>query len=229
MARAATASAFRSRKSAASVSKDANGDLVLDLGDQVAVKKISIKITATSGDSLADISSVEFLNGMENRIPEPEMNIPQGLTAEVGSKQFLISWKPEKNVTGYEVKMPVGGEGERIKTEQSFLEIVSFKGNKLKNGTVYEVSVQSLNGNWQSGYSQPIQVIPMADEVPPAPENVKVTGAWRRLNVSWKDMEDTDYYTIYYRKKGDAAEYQSITDIQGTSTVIRGLEETTEY
>lgn len=226
----ASASLFRSRQaSSASVSKDANGDLVLNLGSQVAVKKISIKITATSGDSLADISNVEFLNGMENRIPEPEMNIPQGLTAEVGSREFLVSWKPEKNVTGYEVKICQGGEEETVKTEQNFLEVSSFKGKKLKNGTVYEVSVQSLNGDWKSGYSQPIQVTPMADEVPPAPENVRVTGAWKRLNVSWKDMEDTDYYTIYYRKKGDAGEYQSMTDIKGTSTVIRGLEETTEY
>ena len=49
-----------------------DGSIVIDLGTQIAVKKVTIRITATSSKSLAEISKVEFLNGMEDHIPEPK-------------------------------------------------------------------------------------------------------------------------------------------------------------
>ena len=67
------------------------------LEDKLRFKKISIKVTATSGTQLADISKVEFINGMENRIPAPEMNIPTELTVKGLNKELEISWKAEKN------------------------------------------------------------------------------------------------------------------------------------
>ena len=52
------------------VQQQADGTLVVDFGGQIAVKKVSLRITATSGSSnLAEISKVEFLNDMESRIP----------------------------------------------------------------------------------------------------------------------------------------------------------------
>ena len=69
---------YRSRRSASSpfVELDAKGNMIVHLGEQVAVKKITIKITQTTQQqgSLVEISKVEFLNDMEQRIPEPEMN-----------------------------------------------------------------------------------------------------------------------------------------------------------
>ena len=54
-----------------------NSDIVINLGKQVAVKKITIKITATTANdrNLAEISKVEFLNNVYKEIPKPEMNI----------------------------------------------------------------------------------------------------------------------------------------------------------
>ncbi|OJT84495.1 hypothetical protein BM533_20125, partial [Clostridioides difficile] len=56
-----------------------NSDIVINLGKQVAVKKITIKITATTANdrNLAEISKVEFLNNVYKEIPKPEMNIPK--------------------------------------------------------------------------------------------------------------------------------------------------------
>ena len=55
-----------------------DGKITVDLGGQVAVKKVTFRITkTTNGGTLADISRVEFLNDMTNRIPEPEMDIPR--------------------------------------------------------------------------------------------------------------------------------------------------------
>ena len=74
---------YRSRRAASSpyVEMDAKGNMIVHLGDQIAVKKVTIKVTKTTQaqGSLVEISKVEFLNDMETRIPEPEMNIPKNL------------------------------------------------------------------------------------------------------------------------------------------------------
>lgn len=78
-----------------------DGSIVVDFGGQIAVKKVTIKITATSNSSnLAEISKVEFVNDMESRIPAPTMNIPENLTAEPGSQTFTLRGDAQVNVTG---------------------------------------------------------------------------------------------------------------------------------
>lgn len=216
----------------ASVTVNEDGSLEVDLGGQVAVKKVSIKVTATSGTQLADISKVEFVNGMENRIPAPEMNIPTELKVEGLNRELDISWKAEKNVTGYEVEVSSVVEGKEIsevhKVTANKLSVVQFNNTKLVNKQEYKVRVQSVNGNWRSGYSESVIGIPMATERPKAPDNVKAEGLYRSIKVSWKDMDDTDSYQLFYREDG-TEEYTKIDNIQGTSYVITGLKDNTKY
>lgn len=85
------------------ITVQADGSIVVDFTDpeQIAVKKVTIKITATSNSSnLAEISKVEFVNDMESRIPAPTMNIPENLTAEPGSQTFTLRGDAQVNVTG---------------------------------------------------------------------------------------------------------------------------------
>lgn len=217
---------------AASVIINEDGSLEVDLGGQVAVKKISIKVTATSGTQLADISKVEFINGMENRIPAPEMNIPTELTVKGLNKELEISWKAEKNVTGYEVEVSSVVSGKEIsevhKTTANKLSVAQFNNTKLVNKQEYKVRVQSVNGNWRSGYSESVVGIPMATEKPKAPDHVKAEGLYRSIKISWKDMEDTDSYQVFYREDG-TEEYTKIDNIQGTSYVVSGLKDNTKY
>ena len=64
-----------------------SGDLVIDLGKQVAVKKISINVTGNRGNKkISEIAKIEFLNNVYKEIPEPEMNIPQIKTVETSNK-----------------------------------------------------------------------------------------------------------------------------------------------
>jgi len=89
----------------ASANVDETGTLVVNLGGQIAVKHVTLKITGIGGKdeklNLAQISSVEFVNDMESRIPDPVMNVPTQLSAVPGNKSFVLSWKKENNVTGY--------------------------------------------------------------------------------------------------------------------------------
>ena len=79
----------RMARSGVSVNRDENGNLVVDFGSQIAVKKVTLTITGTKNNTnLAEISKVEFLNNTEHRIPAPDMSIPQHVAATAGDKNF---------------------------------------------------------------------------------------------------------------------------------------------
>lgn len=94
---------------------------------------------------------------MANRIPKPEMDIPQEVLAVGADKSFTVTWKPCVNVT---------------------------KGGKLKSGDTYGVPVQSVNGTWSSGYSTGVAVTPETAKKPDPPENIKAAGGYRRIFIS---------------------------------------------
>lgn len=211
--------------------KEQKGQLVIDLGGQVAIKKVTIKITATSDKgNLAQISKVEFLNGMENRIPEPEMNVPGNLSAEPGDKSFSLTWGREENVTGYEVKIrrEDTAEEEVVRAASNSLEVKSLCGNKLENGVTYKVCVQSVNGTWESGYCAAVSVTPRVSKVPDAPDNLKATGGYCVIRLSWKNMKETDTYNVYYKEAGAGA-FTKIEGVTQNRYEITGLKELTRY
>jgi len=210
---------------------DKNGNIVVHLGAQIAVKRVTLNIKGVkNSNNLVEISKVEFVNGMENRIPEPEMDIPQGLDTNVGNARISASWEACANVTGYEVliRHEESNLEETVLVARNNLAVVSLNGDKLKNNTEYTVQVQSVNGTWRSGYGSPITVTPKTSKKPDKPDNVKAVGKYRSIAVSWKKMEDTDSYTLYYKKSQDA-DYQKIEGITGNSYLLSGLEDRAEY
>jgi len=203
--------------------------LTVYLGKQVAVKKVSLRITGMEGNrNLAEITKVEFLNDMENRIPEPEMNIPQNLAAAGGNKSFSLSWDPQINITGYEVEISHDGQAETVRAASNRLEVKSFQKEKLVNGEPYGVRVRSVNGTWSSPYSEMVQAVPVVTERPDPPDNLKAVGGVRCIRLSWKAMEDTDTYNVYYKEAG-AGSFTKIPDIAQNQYVISGLKELTTY
>ena len=81
---------------------DASGTIVLDFGGQLAVKRVTIKITGTKKtEPLVNIAKVEFVNNMEERIGAPQLDIPS-LNEPVSENEALtLSWSAQRNVTGY--------------------------------------------------------------------------------------------------------------------------------
>lgn len=235
---------IRSRIEAPTVTREAGGAICINLGSQVPVKKVTLKITGVkNNNNLAEISKVTFIGDMKNRIPEPSMDRPEGLAAEPGSASFTVAWNPCVNVTGYEVW--IEGDAQQPKEEEGSTgtaerihDVVQVTGNtlmvssigeeKLVNGKPYEVKVQSVNGSWRSGYCDSISVVPMATEKPDPPDYVKAAGAYRAINVNWKDMENTLTYNLYWKKDGDS-EFTKVEGIAKNSYSITGLEDHVKY
>ncbi len=239
-ARAMTRLAVAATQEIATIEPD--GTVVINLRGQVAIKRITIKVTETGSNKLADISKVEFLNNMEERIPAPQMDIPENLRAVAGSKEFSLTWDRARNVTGYEVSIKAISERkfgkeefitnaitDIIRTDTNSLKVSSYNQDKIKNGTKFEVKVQSINGEWKSGYCKVIYVTPEPNKRPDAPDNVSVTGAYKSLNVTWKDMEDTDTYSVYYREYEKGNYIQAVTGLANNSYTIENLESNVKY
>nr|WP_296488977.1 fibronectin type III domain-containing protein [uncultured Acetatifactor sp.] len=212
--------------------------MTISLKGMVAVKKVTFRITKTSNaKNLAEISTVEFLNDMEKRIPEPDMNIPQGLTAVPGNKRFSLSWKRENNVTAYEIRIentPEGADQPLVdyqRTTQTALDVSQFNKDKMHNNVEYRVSVQSLNGEWKSGFSQAVTVVPRPTKKPPKPDRVTAKGGYRSLTVGWTNMEDeADEFFVYYRKDGEETFTEvEIKDGSAVSYTIENLPDDTKY
>lgn len=209
---------------------DENGNIQVHLGNQVAVKKVVLTVTAMqNNNNLAEISKVEFVNGMESRIPEPELDIPEDFTAVAGSENFALKWTPCVNVTGYEVKVEQGGNVETFISISNSVNVTSFNGKDIKNYTTYKVSVQSINGTWKSGYCDSAEVTPLPTKRPDKPDNVKASGCYKGINVSWSNMDDTLSYNVFYKVRNSDDEYTKITGIQTNKYTIQNLEELVEY
>lgn len=225
--------------------RKADGSIVIDLGKQVAIKKVTIVVTATAtSTNLAEIAKVEFLNNMESRIPEPELNIPEDIHVEGVGDSFTVEWSEQVNVTGYEVsiraeKKDSSGkvvtkvyESRTYKAGVNQIKIETFKGGTKDKVTPllhYYVKVRSINGSWSSPYSEEVWHYQLAGKAPDAPDNVSINGKYRQLDVSWKDMTGTEKYTVEYREKGTTDEYTSIHDIETNSYKITGLKDATTY
>lgn len=221
----------------ASVTVGADGSLTLNFGGQIAVKKVSIRITGTTtkDQALVNITKVEFLNDMENRIPAPELNIPSGFRTEKAEDQeIIISWKAESNVTGYDVKVSGevknnGQQEQTIRVSKNTIDLKSINGGKLLNGKTYHFNVRSVNGDWKSPWSETYTAVPQAVSLPPAPDYVTAKGGYREISVSWGNMDDTESYIVEYKKASDPDYIVASEECTGTSYTISGLEDDTKY
>ena len=212
-------------------SVDASGNIVLDLGGRVAVKAVTIRITGTSDmGSLASISQVEFVNGMAERIPEPQASVPEGLTAAAGSRQFTVSWQPCTNITGYEVFVSNGDASDTYPLTGTSLTVTNFGGKEVENYKTYTVTVRSVNGKWTSAMSGAVTVTPRPAGRPDKPDNVKAVGGYQMITVTWKNMKDTQSYNLYYKTPGETA-YRKIEGLTAAKYEFTGLSDAaqTEY
>lgn len=201
------------------------GTLKIDLGKQVAVKKVTIVVTETSTNKLADIAKVEFLNNVKVETSMPENFYTPTITNidTSVSEQLTVNFSSVPNVTGYEIEIV----GPKINTifQTTF---TTFTIEDLKNYATYNIRVQSVNQEWRSGWSDISKASPQSTRKPPAVDMVTATPTYSGIDFGWKDMDDTLSYNIYYRKVG-SEEYTKISEITGTKYSLKGLEAAVEY
>lgn len=202
--------------------------IIIDLDGQIAVKKVTIKITKTSSKKLADIAKVEFLNNVYEDVPTPKIEKPKGVSVTASSESANVTWQNTPNITGFELLVQKHDNGQITENTTYQTNYTTFALSDLKNYSEYTIKVRAVNGEWRSDYSDEISFMPKPNRLPPAVDMVKVVPASNGFNISYKKMDDTLSYNIYYREYG-VGEFIKISNITGTSYQLRGLKEKTKY
>ena len=192
--------------------------VTIDLGKKVAVKKVTITVTATAGG--ADYAVVRKIEFLKDIVPEsPKNDQVQGLTATPGSGQVKLEWTAVRNITGYVVDYGTGGKLDKQITANSTSAVVT----GLDNLKSYQFQVTAVNGDWKGAPSQVVSATPEPGNVPGAPSNIAVTAADQSLRLSWGQTKDAAYYQVFYRQAGQSAFTQFGGNVSGTSAFITGL------
>lgn len=186
-------------------------DIVIDLGKQIAVKEITIDVTANRGNkNISEIAKIEFLNNVYKEIPKPDMSIPQIKTVETSTdlhdERITLTWEAQPNVTGYEVKYQKLDEKNNVqwtKTLQTNKTELNILDKAIKPYDLFRVSIQSLNGEWKSGY---------ADELPDGENKGYIGNPFDGI----ADNVDENYNPIegYYGVNNDPKDKGTISEIR---------------
>ena len=225
---------------------DASGAIVLDFGGQLAVKRVTIRITGTKKtEPLVNIAKVEFVNNMEERIGAPQLDIPS-LNEPISENEALtLSWSAQRNVTGYEiyisgpVKKQSAAETQIISVPNTQHTISAIHDKPMVNFGEYTMKVRSVNGDWRSPWSEEKTGVPKPQKLPAPPDGVKAEGGYRSISVSWKAMDDSNGYMVYYKKSSEESYRPAVDGFEPVQSgegrlnenryTITGLEDETEY
>lgn len=202
--------------------------IVVDLGGQIAVKKVTIRVLETSGDNLAEIAKVEFLNNVYEEVPEPKIEKPANVKAVAKSEGMTITYDHMSNITGYEIIVKTMNGDQVIKNDIYQTTYETFEIGGLKNYTKYNVCVQAVNQEWRSACSDEVSVTPVPNRKPPKVDMVTLSEVYAGFNIGWKKMDDTQTYNVYYREQG-AKEFTKIENVENNNYQLRDLKANVTY
>ena len=204
--------------------------VTIDLGRRVAVKKVTITVTKTSGEDYAIVEQVRFLQDVVPETPTLSNNVVRGLTAVAGNGSVSLRWSELPNVEGYRVEYwPTDNPGQK-KSLNSYTLRAEISG--LDNLKEYSFTVTPFSGDWTGTPCAVVKATPRPSSAPDMPDMVSITAMDGALKVSWKAVENATYYELYYTDKANAS-ISSYTQYGGKlsspSVTISGLENGTVY
>ena len=206
--------------------------ITINLGQKVAVKKVTITVTKVEGDvGYATVSQVEFLKDVN--VNAEDTSKVKNLSALAEDKSVKLSWGSVNNVTGYKITYSTNKDS-LSQTYSPLNSTISVGTNNaiisgLENDTTYYFKVAATNGNWTGTESAIISATPISFEIPGKPSNIQITPADSSLRISWSKTKNALSYQVYYREQGSTEFIKFGNDIASTSTVITGLTNDVKY
>lgn len=211
-----------------------SGTIVINLGKKVAIKKITIKVTGTASGKLADIAKVEFFEDFADRIPEPQLSIPEIIADSVSNtdgeyKALTFSWTRQTNISGYEISIAGSGVNVTRSTTETSYTFTSSSTEKLKAYSLYELKVRAYSGDWKSDWSPTVKYEIIPNVKPPAPEYLAAKPGAGSLDLSWRDLWDTKSWSVFYRQKSTGGSYTEVKNITKNSYRLENLKSGVTY
>ena len=201
--------------------------VTIDLGKKVAVKKVTIHVTATQGQTeFATVTKIEFLKDIVPENARTDADQVKGVTAAAGSGMVTLEWTAVRNVLGYTVAYgtSAGALTQSVSVKTNRAEITG-----LENLKTYYFQVTAVNGDWRGTPSKTVSAVPQPGGVPGAPSNIGVIPSDQALRLNWGKTKDASYYQVFYRKAGELLFTQFGGNVTETSATVTGLTNGTLY
>ena len=199
--------------------------ITINLGQKVAIKKVTIKVTAVEGDvGYATVSQVEFLK--EVNVTTEDTSIVKNLSASAGDESVKLGWSSVNNVTGYRIFYGTDKNNMNVS-----MNVVANNAtiSGLENDVTYYFKVVATNGDWTGTESSIVSATPISYEIPGKPSNIQIQPADSSLRVSWSKTKNALSYQVYYREQGSDEFIKFGNDITSTNAIITGLTNDVTY
>lgn len=219
---------------------EGKNQVVINIGKKVPVKKVTIvveKVKDSAGkDNYIEVETIEFLKDIVPANPQSDNGIVKKLEVVPGSNELTLNWERVANIEGYHIYLS-NKRGSKLSdfklaasVDTTSATLKNFSGEKLKNYDSYYMVVTTYNGDWESGISEVVTGIPKPDSRPLRPDNLKVESGDGYLDISWKKMDDTLTYKVFYKKESDSKFTQAFKNpISETKYTLGGLTNGTSY
>lgn len=145
----------------------------------------STRVLVTVGDATGSADRQVTATYTFSVVDRPDAPSFSAISGEAQDSAVSLSWTPGNAngspITDYEVSWDGG--------KKSCGAVTACQITGLKNGTEYTFTVRAQNEVGWSDSSKPVSATP--DKVPDAPQNVKATGGYKNVHVSWTAPKDT--------------------------------------
>ena len=134
--------------------------------------------------------------------PKGRLQPPKNVQVNVQDRRIDVTWDAMEDVIFYRVKYS-DGVNENIK--ESDYNRITLTG--LTNDVEYAISVQSVNGNEESEFSDPVKGTPFVPLTPPAPpviDTIKDGTHLGELTLNWEAAIGASKYKVAWNKTGAA-------------------------
>lgn len=221
----------------------AAGTVRINLGENVKVYDMGFTFTkASADDTLVQLSKVDYTAASTTDpdpdvpdVPDPDEPAPLPTTPEAfviskaDDKLIEATWDKAQNAVGYEVELVTGMEASDIlTTTNTSIQIRTFAGAPLENGTLYSLRVRAVNAeDAKSEWTAWEDATPELKTPPANPGAPTLTPGYKEITAVWNAVDRAEGYMLYYAKSGSS----DFTAIETTETerTVRGLEVDTSY
>lgn len=224
----------------------AAGYIHVDLGQNVKMYDLDFTFTAASDpdDTLVQLTRIRYEatnasapDGPGTDVPDPDEpdptplpTTPEGLTiTKTDDRLIEAAWDAAYNNVAYEVELSrEGAVPEIVSTIQPRIQLTTFGGQPLENGTTYSLRVRSVSeDNAKSDWGPAVTATPQLKEPPANPTGLALTAGYQEITATWNAVDRADRYVVRWRSTdGSVRGQRETTDTQLT---VRPLPNETEF
>jgi fibronectin type 3 domain-containing protein len=155
-------------------------------------------VVTAVGDGGESAASDEVEATPEAQVVAPDA--PQGLEAEAGDGEVVLSWEESDGASGYHVyrsETPGVEVNPANRRNATLLQATEFTDDQVNNDTIYYYVVTAVGPGGESAASSEVEATPGTALPPAAPTGLQAQASAGQVSLSWNPSEGATDYNVY--------------------------------